>query len=34
MLAVGVGGDCLDIFLSFAISLFLLSLSERRPDID
>ena len=33
-LAVGAGGDCLDIFLSTIISLFLLPLSVRRPDID
>ena len=33
-LAVGVGGVCLDIFLSSIISLFFLSLSGRRPDID
>ena len=34
-LAVGAGGGCLDIFfLSSIISLFLLPLSGRRPDID
>ena len=33
-LAVGAGGGCLDIFLSCIISLFLLLLSGRRPDID
>ena len=32
-LAVGAGGDCLDIFLSI-ISLFFLPLSGRRSDID
>ena len=34
VLAVGAGGDCLDIFLSSIISLFFLPLSGRRPDID
>ena len=33
-LAVGAGGDSLDIFLWSIISLFLLPLSGRRPDID
>ena len=33
-LAVGAGGRCWDIFLSSIISLFLLPLSGRRPDID
>ena len=33
-LAVGAGGGCLDIFLSAFISLFLLPLSGRRPNID
>ena len=33
-LAGGAGGGCLDIFLSSIISLFLLPLSGRRPDID
>ena len=33
-LAVGVGGSCLDIFLSYIISPFFLTLSGRRPDID
>ena len=33
-LAVDEGEDCLDIFLSFKISLFFLPLSGRRPDID
>ena len=33
-LAVGAGGDCLDIFLSSIISLFFLPVSGRRPDID
>ena len=33
-LAVGAGGSCLDIFPSSIISLFLLPLSGRRPDID
>ena len=32
--AVGAGGGCLDIFLLSIISLFLLPLSGRRPDID
>ena len=32
-LAVGVGGDCLDIF-SLVYRLFFLPLSGRRPDID
>ena len=34
VLAVGAGGGCLDIFLSSTTSLFFLSLSGRRPDID
>ena len=34
VLAVGVGGGCLDIFLSYIISLLFLPLSGRRPDID
>ena len=34
VLAVGVGGGCLDIFLSSTTSLFFLPLSGRRPDID
>ena len=34
VLAVGAGGGCLDIFLLSIISLFLLPLSGRRPDID
>ena len=34
VLAVGAGGGCLDTFLSSIISLFLLPLSGRRPDID
>ena len=33
-LAVGASGGYLDIFLSSITSLFFLSLSERRPDID
>ena len=33
-LAVGAGGDCLDIFLSSILSLFFLPLSGRRPNID
>ena len=33
-LAVGAGGDCLDIFLSSIFSLLFLPLSGRRPDID
>ena len=33
-LAVGAGGGCLDIFLSSIVSLFFLSLSGRRSDID
>ena len=33
-LAVGAGGGCLDIFLSYIISLFFLPLFGRRPDID
>ena len=33
-LAVGAGGGCLDFFPSSIISLFLLPLSGRRPDID
>ena len=33
-LAIGVGGGCLDIFLSSITSLFFLPLSGRRPDID
>ena len=32
VLAVGVGGGCLDIFLISYISLFFLPLSGRRPD--
>ena len=34
VLAVGAGGDCLDIFLSSFTSLFFLPLSGGRPDID
>ena len=37
VLAVGVGGGCLDIFLSSVISLIFLPLSgrrERQPNID
>ena len=34
VLAVGAGGDCLDVFLSHIISLFFLPLSGRCPDID
>ena len=34
VLAVGVGGGCLDIFLSSITSLFFLPVSWRRPDID
>ena len=33
-LAVGVGGGCLDIFLSSILSLLFLPLFGRRPDID
>ena len=33
-LAVGAGGGCLDILLSSILSLLLLPLSGRRPDID
>ena len=33
-LSVGSGGGCLEFFLSSIISLFLLPLSGRRPDID
>ena len=33
-LAVGAGGDCLDIFPSSIFSLFFLLLFGRRPDID
>ena len=33
-LAVGAGGDCLDIFLSSITSLFFRPLSGRRHDID
>ena len=33
-LAVGVGGDCLDIFYSHLFFLFFLPLFGRRPDID
>ena len=33
-LAVGAGGGCFDIFLLSIISLFFLTLSGRRPDID
>ena len=33
-LAVGASGCYLDIFLSSIVSLFFLSLSGRRPDID
>ena len=33
-LAVGVGGGCLDIFLSSVIPIFFLPLSRRQPDID
>ena len=33
-LAVGASGGCLNIFLSSTISLFFLTLSGRRPDID
>ena len=33
-LAVGVGGDCLDIFLSRLSFLFSFSFFGRRPDID
>ena len=34
LLAVDVGGDCLNIFLSFIIFLFFFPLSGRRLDID
>ena len=34
VLAVGAGGGCLDIFRTSITSLFFLSLSGRRPDID
>ena len=34
VLAVGAGGGCMDIFFSFIFSLFFLSLSGRRPNID
>ena len=33
-LAVGAGGGCLDILLSSILSLLVLPLSGRRPDID
>ena len=33
-LAIGAGWGCMDIFLSSITSLFFLSLSGRRPDID
>ena len=33
-LAVGAGGGCLDILLSYIFSLLLFLLSGRRPDID
>ena len=33
-LAVGAGGGCLDILLSYIFSLLFLPLSGRRPDID
>ena len=33
-LSVGSGGGCLDIFFSSIISLFLLPVSGRRPNID
>ena len=33
-LAAGVGGGCLEFFLSFMTSLFFLPLSGRRPYID
>ena len=33
-LAVGAGGDCLDILLSFILSLLFLPLFRGRPDID
>ena len=32
--AVGAGGGCLDILLSSILSLLVLPLSGRRPDID
>ena len=34
VLAVGAGGDCLDIFLSYITFLFFLPLTGRRPYID
>ena len=34
VLAVGAGGDCLDVFLSHIIPLFFLPLSSRCPDTD
>ena len=34
VLAVGVGGSCLDTFLTSITSFFFLPLSGRRPDID
>ena len=34
VLAVGAGGDCLDILLSSILSLLFLPLFGRRPDID
>ena len=34
VLAVGVGGGCLDLLLSFILSLLFLPLFGRRPDID
>ena len=33
-LAIGAGGDCLDIFLSSITSLFFFPVSGGRPDID
>ena len=33
-LAVGAGGDCLDILLSSILSLLCLPLFKRRPDIN
>ena len=33
-LAVGAGGGCLDILLSFILSFLFLPLFGRRPDID
>ena len=33
-LAVGVGGSCLDIFISSILALVFLPFSGRRPDID